>query len=512
MQGIAFRGVNTSLLDGFDVGFTKLLFNEFLGAAVEYYPFPDTSSLCAPSLCCRGGTHLLAHSLTRERIPRSYVGLRNDECDVAAAAVELEPGRASCPTSCPSQPLPDLPGSDYELESYRDRLDTICCLEYGVPHLPANGFALFSKAKPKQVSLVNAILSVDLLNAATPIVIAVVLFGWLMYMVERRDNKAQFHAQHSGVYFACVSIATFGFGDLAPVTRVGRLLTVFWCVMSVMSVSALTSVISARLTVDQLAHTTVDSLAQLRPSEICVENAYPAVESFVSDSFALGGDLAGAGVTLGTPQECVEAVLSGDVVAYLSDQPLLSWLACVPIVMHRSFFFHSLFPCALTYAALILRFDARSFQYLELPNLYVSQTIRANPLTLAYPSGSLLRPLADTAVIRMNTDTAWYSARQRLESAWFPRNSILAADRTPAVNVGTLAAACVLVFVWLAGIVAVVARKALRAARGGQPLSRVSTRVNRLMHEDDAEAGNGDAAAAQREEAGRAKDDTALSI
>lgn len=51
VAGIAFRGVNTSLLDGFDIAFTKLLFNEFLGAAVEFYPYPDTSSLCARPLC-----------------------------------------------------------------------------------------------------------------------------------------------------------------------------------------------------------------------------------------------------------------------------------------------------------------------------------------------------------------------------------------------------------------------------------------------------------------------------
>ena len=72
---------------------------------------------------------------------------------------------------------------------------------------------------PPSTSLVTAILSIDVLNAATPIVIAVVAFGWLMYLVERRDNNAQFHAQHSGVYFASVSIATFGFGDVAPVVR-----------------------------------------------------------------------------------------------------------------------------------------------------------------------------------------------------------------------------------------------------------------------------------------------------
>ena len=129
--GFVYRGVNTSLLDGFDVAFTKLVFGEMLGAAVEYYPYPDTSSLCVTRSALRG----TAAALTR--LPRgcSYVGLRNDECDVAAAAVELDPGRATCSQSCPDTsvtPLQDLPGSDYVLESYRDRLDTVCACRSAV--------------------------------------------------------------------------------------------------------------------------------------------------------------------------------------------------------------------------------------------------------------------------------------------------------------------------------------------------------------------------------------------
>ena len=408
---------------------------------------------------------------------RSYVGLRNGECDVAAAAVELDPARATCTSSCPDTSvtlLPDLPGADYVQESYRARLSTICCLEYGVSHMPANGFALFSKATAKDASLVGAILSLDVLNAATPIIIAVIGFGWLMYLVEHRDNT-QFHAQHSGVYFACVSLATFGFGDVAPVTRAGRLLTIFWCVMSVMSVSALTSVISAKLTVDQLAYTTLDDLTQLRPSELCVESNYPAVEGFVSDVFALDDDLGGAGVLMGDVQYCVDAVLSGQALAYLTDQPLLLWIA---------------------------------YEYLSTGSLYVSQTIHANPLTLAYPSGSTLRPLADAAVIRMTADMAWHAARQKLESAWFPQGTAVApGGEATKMNVPTLVAACVLVLIWLLGICENLLVKAWRAVHGGIALGRVSSSLRnnpawRSYAAGVAEAADNDvdAAAAQAQE------------
>ncbi len=65
-------------------------------------------------------------TLTRTR---SYVGLRNDECDVAASAVELDARRAMCGATCPDTSqalLPELPGADYVQEAYRDRLDEIC--------------------------------------------------------------------------------------------------------------------------------------------------------------------------------------------------------------------------------------------------------------------------------------------------------------------------------------------------------------------------------------------------
>ena len=223
-------------------------------------------------------------------------------------------------------------------------------------------------------------------------------------------------------------------------TRAGRLLTIFWCILSVLSISALTSVVSARLTIDQLAYSTIDTLSQVSPNQLCVEAAYPAVQSFVSDAFALGGDLEAAGVTLGTPESCAEAVLAAeaDGVVYLTDQPLLAWLA---------------------------------FDYYGTGNLYVSPTIRANPLTLAYPSGSQLRKLADAAVITMLTNSTWIAARKQLEDAWFALGDVSVPNTASRVHVPTLIAAGTLVLAWLAGMFAALCRKTVA---GNATLSRVA--------------------------------------
>lgn len=73
--------MNSSLLDGFDVAFTKLLFTEFLGADVNFYPYPDVSSLCVLN-------RRLASSLDgrRERCSASAVHLHALTRAVAAAA------------------------------------------------------------------------------------------------------------------------------------------------------------------------------------------------------------------------------------------------------------------------------------------------------------------------------------------------------------------------------------------------------------------------------------------
>ena len=63
---------------------------------------------------------------------------------------------------------------------------------------------------------------------AMPVLCGLISFGTIMWLVERRAN-AGFKSQTAGIYFAFVSLSTFGFGDLSPATTPGRLLTIIWC-------------------------------------------------------------------------------------------------------------------------------------------------------------------------------------------------------------------------------------------------------------------------------------------
>ena len=192
-------------------------------------------------------------------------------------------------------------------------------------------------------SVLSAIASVDVLNAGTPVIIAIIGFGATMCLIERSSNK-QFEHLDSGVYFGFVATSTFGFGDLAPATLLGRFLVVFWCaraalhhrcghlqlstriprrtIFTVLSLTAFGGIVSSALTVGQLQMDTIDSLAGLSPNQVCVEASYDLANRYIASAMSLPLNQyveVGGGVVLGSLEDCTNAVLNGTVLAYLSD-------------------------------------------------------------------------------------------------------------------------------------------------------------------------------------------------
>jgi hypothetical protein len=367
---------------------------DYLGLEAAFYPYPDTASL--------------------------YVGLRNGECDFAVSGVEMDPGRAICDVTCPDPSvllLPELPAADYGQDAYLSRLENMCCLDYGVPYYQS-GFALMSLATGSPTTLMTAIVSVQVLNAATPVLIAIIGFGTVMWLLERGVNGKQFYAHDAGVYFAFVATSTFGFGDMAPVTIPGRLLTVFWTIFTVLSLTAFSGIVSSALTVGQLSTSTIDALSQVLPSQVCLEGSYDLVNRLVAETYSLPLNEYGqvVGVMLGSLETCTRAVVDGTALVYITDAPLLNWVA---------------------------------FSYINNGAMYVSPIIRANPLTWAFPSGSKIRQGLDSAVISMIVNGTWVEPRAALENYWFGAGTVSVATTPATVNVGTLAAALVLVGTWL---------------------------------------------------------------
>ena len=387
-----------SLIDGFDVAMAQLVLTSILGITnVSFQVYPDTSSL--------------------------YVGLRNGEVDVITSAVEYEPTRASCNRgTCPvlnaSSLIPEYPTSDYGQPSYNSRLQQVCCLSYGVSYFQS-GFSLLSISQPAPNSVTDAIVNVDVLNAGTPVVVAIFSFGFVMTVIEYGRNKEHFDGIWSSAYFATVATSTFGFGDKVPITALGRGITVFWTVFSVLSITAFSGVVGSKLTIGGLQYTQINDFSNLQPSDVCVETAYPVANSYVASIFGLPLDANGhvtGGVMVASVPDCFAALSNGKVKVFVDDFPLLNWLA---------------------------------FVYSQAPNWYVSPPLRANPLVWAYPRGSPLQSPVDQAIMRTIVGNTWYGAAQSVVTQWLPASATVVGPPVSTINWTWLAAAIAFVAFWL---------------------------------------------------------------
>lgn len=88
--------------------------------------------------------------------------------------------------------------------------------------------------------------------------LALLLFGVgvVVWMVERKGNAEQFHPRPRGVadgfWFAAVTMTTVGYGDKAPATPLGKLVSLVWMFASIIVISAFTGAIASSLTAAQI--------------------------------------------------------------------------------------------------------------------------------------------------------------------------------------------------------------------------------------------------------------------
>lgn len=111
--------------------------------------------------------------------------------------------------------------------------------------------------------------------AVTGLLAVLALVGTLIWLAERRGDESHFplgvlHGIGSGVWFAIVTMSTVGYGDMAPKTPLGRLVTGIWIVISFIAATSLVAGIASTLTLTGINSQIIGTAEQLRGKPVAV--------------------------------------------------------------------------------------------------------------------------------------------------------------------------------------------------------------------------------------------------
>jgi polar amino acid transport system substrate-binding protein len=149
------------------------------------------------------------------------------------------------------------------------------------------------------------------------------LVGTLIWLAERRVPETQFPREPGrgiahGIWFAIVTMSTVGYGDLAPKSGLGRLVTAVWIIVSVITATSLVAGIASTLTLTGMSTSAVSTAEQLNGRAVAALADSPG-EAFASRY--------GARVRrVGSLDEGYTLLQQRAVVALVFDRPQLQYL------------------------------------------------------------------------------------------------------------------------------------------------------------------------------------------
>ncbi|MDB9318149.1 transporter substrate-binding domain-containing protein [Nodularia spumigena] len=127
-------------------------------------------------------------------------------------------------------------------------------VDFTQPYFSTEIAVLTTAEDPSIWSRVKPFFETAVLTSMAILVILMFVVGNLVWLAERNKNSEQFPKNYlqgvgNGMWFALVTLTTVGYGDRAPVTRLGRLIAGTWMVLALVTVSSLTAGLASAITI-----------------------------------------------------------------------------------------------------------------------------------------------------------------------------------------------------------------------------------------------------------------------
>ncbi len=198
----------------------------------------------------------------------------------------------------------------------------------------------------------------------------ILIFGFLVWIFERRANTEQFHQGPRGIldgfWWSAVTMTTVGYGDKSPETAGGRTVAFIWMFLAILLISGLTAGIASALTVTSI-ESKVETVEDLRRFKTATIDGTGTAEFL--GLYGLPNEY------YATVGEGLAAVQSGDIDLFIYDRPVLRYTL-----------------------------QQGDFQDLIIEN----RNLKTDYYSFAYPKGSPLRNHFDPKIVRALKSDSWH--------------------------------------------------------------------------------------------------------
>lgn len=195
-------------------------------------------------------------------------------------------------------------------------------VEFTQPYYQASLSILSRVDDPSIIDRIAPFFTMSLLYALFVFLFILAIVGTLLWLSERNESPEQFphdapRGIANGMWCAIVTMSTTGYGDIAPVTLMGRIIAGAWMIISFIFATSMIAGIASTLTLSGLGTVQVSSAEQFANKKIAVLKDSPAADFVIENN--------GKNVTVTTLKEAYDLLKNKEIDAVVFDRPQLMY-------------------------------------------------------------------------------------------------------------------------------------------------------------------------------------------